>query len=302
MKRAREDEMGDDAGQCTRVFVQSLAFQTTWQGLKDHFRPCGDIEYASVILGPGGQSKGCGMVDFRTHEEALLAVATMNASVLDGRQIQVKLDVEGKRRQAEMRELREAAAAMVTPVAQVQDEAMFTLPPDQVKRVFVGNLSFSTNWQALKDHFSQVAEVELATVLLKPDRTSKGCGMVNFHTNRDAQRAAEMLNNSELDGRNISVKLDVDGAYKARPPPGQRTQGHQASSMVKMHLPGMTQPAMIQMPAMSPPVMIPNVPPQRHANNLTASQALRTLTEMASLPGARSLDWPALIRQVASQV
>merc|ERR1712217_428534 len=82
--------------------------------------------------------------------------------------------------------------------------------------------SYNTNWQALKDHFVQAGEIEFASVLLNPDRTSKGCGMVNYMTHDDAMRAVELLNNSMLDGRQISVKLDVDGRFKERPPPGAR--------------------------------------------------------------------------------
>merc|ERR1719436_2095095 len=98
-----------------------------------------------------------------------------------------------------------------------------------IVRVFVGNLSFHTTWAMLKDHFKPAGTVEFASVLLNPDRTSKGCGMVNFLTHEDAVRAVELLNNSTLGDRSITVKLDVDGRFKERPEPGARSRVVQLS-------------------------------------------------------------------------
>ena len=43
-------------------------------------------------------------------------------------------------------------------------------------RVFVGNLSFKTNWQSLKDHMKQAGEVVRADIFLNKENRSKGCG------------------------------------------------------------------------------------------------------------------------------
>eukprot|EP00873_Tetraselmis_striata_P000468 jgi/Tetstr1/420732/TSEL_001068.t1 len=54
----------------TRVFVQRLSYDTTWETLKDFFKQAGDVTYASVSERPDGSSKGCGIVQFQTAEEA----------------------------------------------------------------------------------------------------------------------------------------------------------------------------------------------------------------------------------------
>lgn len=264
--------------QISRVFVGNLAFSTTWHRLKDHFKTIGEVEFASVLMGPTGVSKGCGMVNFVTHEDAVRATY-LNESVLDGRQISVKLDVDGK--------FRERPLPRPQPIV----EEGYTLPAEEICRVFVGSLAFTTNWQALKDHFSQAGEVEFASILLKPDRTSKGCGMVNYNSNADALRAVSLLHDSQLDGRSISVKLDVDGKFKDRPAPGTRLPVHQkaggiapmrgASAAQTGHHPGGR--GAIQISPTQSPV-----------------QLLHTLTQVAQSPMASQVDWPSLINRVAA--
>lgn len=214
-----------------RVFVGNLSFDTNWQSLKDHFSSAGQVELASVLKKPDGTSKGCGMVDYQTHEDAVTAANTLNNSWLDGRNITVKVDVDGKKKQLEMRR---AGITSVPQPSSTGPSPHTTAPASQgshpsssterqkggefdiqsVTRVFVGNLSYDTDWQSLRDHFSTVAPVELASVFLKPDRSSKGCGMVDFQTHEAAVQAANTLNNSWLDGRYINVKLDVEGRKK----------------------------------------------------------------------------------------
>mmetsp|Transcript_4209 Transcript_4209/g.7844 ORF Transcript_4209/g.7844 Transcript_4209/m.7844 type:complete len:284 (-) Transcript_4209:69-920(-) len=282
MKRSA-DLAGLDPSLVSRVFVGSLAFSTTWYGLKDHFKTAGDIEFASVLKTPQGQSKGCGMVDYKTPEEAQQAVALLDGSSLDGRVIQVKLDIEGKRRQTELRQAG-IGSIMGAPKAFGEDQSFFQVNSQHVKRVFVGNLAWQTNWQSLKDHFTTVAPVELASVLLKPDRTSKGCGMVNFLTHEDAVMAVDSLHDSILDGRKISVKLDTDGWFKAKPEPGARPP------VFQMQMKGGGKGGHFQA---SPRQGF------KGGRHLPAQQALNNLAEMASMPGANRFDWPSMIRQMS---
>ena len=74
-------------------------------------------------------------------------------------------------------------------------------------KVYVGNLSWETSWQDLKDHFRSVGEVLHADVMMDGDR-SKGCGLVSFASARDARNAINTLHDSELDGRMIFVRED----------------------------------------------------------------------------------------------
>lgn len=50
--------------------------------------------------------------------------------------------------------------------------------------------------------------VVFADVLTTPNGRSKGCGIVEYATREEAERAIEELNNVELDGRPVFVRED----------------------------------------------------------------------------------------------
>lgn len=78
--------------QGTQVFVGNLSFETTWRELKDHFRQCGEVTHAEVKTNYQGQSKGFGIVTFASKEEADTAISRLNASELQGSELEVRLD------------------------------------------------------------------------------------------------------------------------------------------------------------------------------------------------------------------
>jgi len=73
-------------------------------------------------------------------------------------------------------------------------------------RLYVGNLNFRTTSDDLREHFSQVGEVESATVV--EDREtgrSRGFGFVEMATSEGAAAAIEQFNGQDFNGRNITV-------------------------------------------------------------------------------------------------
>ncbi len=73
-------------------------------------------------------------------------------------------------------------------------------------RLYVGNLSYDTNDEGLKNHFSQCGEVKSASIIMnKMTGRSKGFGFVDMATPEDAKKAIETLNGKELDGRQLTV-------------------------------------------------------------------------------------------------
>ena len=79
-------------------------------------------------------------------------------------------------------------------------------PPVGGTKVYVGNLSWETSWQDLKDHFRSVGEVLHADVMIGTDGRSKGCGLVTFASAHDAARAIQTLHDSVLHSRSIFVR------------------------------------------------------------------------------------------------
>src|SRR5919199_267369 len=73
-------------------------------------------------------------------------------------------------------------------------------------KLYVGNLSFKTTSDDLREHFSQAGEVESASVI--EDREtgrSRGFGFVEMATPEGAAAAIEQFNGKDLQGRNLTV-------------------------------------------------------------------------------------------------
>jgi RNA recognition motif-containing protein len=73
-------------------------------------------------------------------------------------------------------------------------------------RLYVGNLSFRTTSDELREVFSQAGEVENASVVEDRDTgRSRGFGFVEMATAEGAAAAIEMFNGKDLGGRNLTV-------------------------------------------------------------------------------------------------
>ena len=74
------------------VYVGNLSWDVMWQDLKDHMKEAGNVVRADVLIGDDGRSKGCGIVEYATVEEANQAILQLHNSNLKGRLIFVRED------------------------------------------------------------------------------------------------------------------------------------------------------------------------------------------------------------------
>ncbi len=74
------------------------------------------------------------------------------------------------------------------------------------KRLFVGSLPYSTMDDDLQQLFAQAGTVESAAVISDRDTgQSKGFGFVEMATDEEAQKAIDMFNGYEINGRALAV-------------------------------------------------------------------------------------------------
>ena len=74
------------------------------------------------------------------------------------------------------------------------------------KRLYVGSLSYDTNDARLKEIFSEAGTVSTANVIMdRMSGRSKGFGFVEMSNDDDADKAIEMFNGKDVDGRKITV-------------------------------------------------------------------------------------------------
>jgi RNA recognition motif-containing protein len=73
-------------------------------------------------------------------------------------------------------------------------------------KIYVGNLSFNTNDEALSTLFKQYGAVESAKVVTDRETgRSRGFGFVEMADDGEARKAIEATNGVEIDGRTLTV-------------------------------------------------------------------------------------------------
>ena len=74
------------------------------------------------------------------------------------------------------------------------------------KKLYVGNLSYNTTSDQLRDLFSQYGAVEKADVLMdRMSGRSRGFGFVEMTNDDEALKAVETLNGQDFEGRKLVV-------------------------------------------------------------------------------------------------
>jgi len=74
------------------------------------------------------------------------------------------------------------------------------------KKIYVGNLSYSTTDETLRNQFSQFGEVVSVSIIMdRMTNRSKGFGFVEMADDAAAASAISTLNQKEIDGRRVRV-------------------------------------------------------------------------------------------------
>jgi len=75
-----------------------------------------------------------------------------------------------------------------------------------VKNIFVGNLSFKTNEDELRQAFEAYGQVDRVSILTDRDTgRSRGFGFVEMTSDEDGEKAIAALNGAQIGGRTINV-------------------------------------------------------------------------------------------------
>jgi len=86
-------------------------------------------------------------------------------------------------------------------------------------KIYVGNLPFKIDSEALKGLFSTYGEIEEATVISdKFSGRSKGFGFVTFKEDADAQKAIAEMNGKKVEERDLKVNEAKPMEDRPRPP------------------------------------------------------------------------------------
>lgn len=98
--RGEFDELRDNKRQRTengrgsepsRVFVGNLDFHVSWQDLKDYMKQAGYVNYCNIVKNPHtGESRGFGVCEYSTEDEAERAIRELDGASFGGRPLHVR--------------------------------------------------------------------------------------------------------------------------------------------------------------------------------------------------------------------
>jgi len=84
--------------------------------------------------------------------------------------------------------------------------------------IYVGNLSFGTTEEGLRELFAQHGEVESTSVIRdRGTGRSRGFGFVVMSDDQKAQKAIDEINGKELDGRTLKVNQARERSARDKP-------------------------------------------------------------------------------------
>jgi len=85
------------------------------------------------------------------------------------------------------------------------------------KKIYVGNMNYSTDESSLKDLFSEFGTVLSAKVITdQMTGRSKGFGFIEMENDSEASAAIDALNGKECNGRNLKVNEAIDKPRRDR--------------------------------------------------------------------------------------
>ena len=92
--------------------------------------------------------------------------------------------------------------------------------------IYVGNLSYQTTEDELRDLFAEFGDVVSAKLIMdKFTGQSKGFGFVEMSNNSEAQKAIDELNGRDVNGRSITVNQARPRQERSRGGGGGRGYG-----------------------------------------------------------------------------
>ncbi|KAI9152718.1 hypothetical protein LWI28_000016 [Acer negundo] len=192
-----------------KLFVGNLPFNVDSAQLAGLFETAGNVEMVEVIYDKvTGRSRGFGFVTMSSAEEVEAAAQQFNGYELEGRPLRVNAGPPPPRREESFsrgpRGGREGYGGGNREGYGGGNRSSF----GSGNRVYVGNLSWGVNDQALETLFSEQGKVVEAKVVYdRESGRSRGFGFVTYNSSEEVDGAIESLNGADLDGRSIRVSV-----------------------------------------------------------------------------------------------
>ncbi|KAF9047727.1 hypothetical protein BJ165DRAFT_1344497 [Panaeolus papilionaceus] len=197
-----------------RVYVGNLSYDVKYRDLMEFMRGAGEVLFAEVLVTPTGVSKGCGIVEFASQEDAQRSIRELSEQPLLGRPVFIREDRENEARFGATPVPGKIGMAMAgqglnaAPPPRPPSHNFFGSQQNPGNQLYVGNLPYQAGWQDLKDLFRAAGNIIRADINIGADGRPKGSGTVVFETAKDAQQAISMYHGFDWYGRTLEVRED----------------------------------------------------------------------------------------------
>ncbi|KDR79811.1 hypothetical protein GALMADRAFT_241900 [Galerina marginata CBS 339.88] len=197
-----------------RVYVGNLSYDVKYRDLMEFMRGAGEVLFAEVLVTPTGVSKGCGIVEFASSEDAQRAIRELSEQPMLGRPVFIREDRENEARFGATPVPGKIGMAMAgqglnaAPPPRPPSHNYFGTQSNPGNQLYVGNLPYQAGWQDLKDLFRTAGNIIRADINIGADGRPKGSGTVVFETPKDAQQAISMYHGFDWYGRTLEVRED----------------------------------------------------------------------------------------------
>ena len=186
----RDDEDEDVVeGPTVSVFVKNLNFATKSGDLAEIFKGLPGFVIATVKTKPDPKKKdsvlsmGFGFVEFKTKQQAEVAISTMNGYVLEGHKLQLKLSHR-----------------------QGSNNATKVEKSNKSNKIIIKNLPFEASRKDVFELFSAFGNLKSVRVPKKFDKSARGFAFVEFTLLKEAENAMNQLHGVHLLGRRLVMQ------------------------------------------------------------------------------------------------
>lgn len=197
-KITASDVMQDDAadldnemveeGPTVSIFVKNLNFSTTSAQLHEVFAKVPGFVVATIKTKPdpkndgGVLSMGFGFVEFKSKDQAELAISTLDGHAIDGHRIQLKLSHR-----------------------KVGGKSLAT-KSEKSNKIIIKNLPFETARRDVLELFGSYGQIKSVRVPKKFDKSARGFAFVEFTLLKEAENAMNQLQGVHLLGRRLVMQ------------------------------------------------------------------------------------------------
>ncbi|KAF2803206.1 RNA-binding domain-containing protein, partial [Mytilinidion resinicola] len=192
------------------LFVRSLPATVTTEELTEYFSNSYPIRHAVAVLDPATkQCKGYGFVTFADAEDAQRAREEFNGKKFKGQKIKVEF-AESRHRDEEKGT---APSAVAEAKAAREEKKKEKREVQQPPKLIIRNLPWSIKTpEDLSVLFRSFGKVKFATIPKQKTGLQPGFGFITMRGRKNAEKALEVINGKEVDGRTLAVDWAVEKA------------------------------------------------------------------------------------------